>query len=414
MNKPQQGVILCGGLGTRLLPYTKDVPKPMILCNGKPFLWYLLQQLNEQGIERFLLLTGYLSQEIINYFGDGSKWGWIIDYSEGPIEWDTGKRVWEANEMLDDLFLLLYSDNFITFNLEKYFSFYKKNNLPLSLILTNKDFGNILLDKNERVIAYNNQRSMEEFKYVDIGYMIIEKEVMFGFYENPECNFNKVLKKMISSNSVSALTHANKHYSISDKERWKITEKYLEKKKIILIDRDGVINKRAPKGEYINNWYDFEWIQETYEFMLSLSKKGFSFIIITNQAGIARGITDLSELEKIHENLKERFLLDGIDILDIYYCPHHWNDNCTCRKPNSGMFIQASKDWLLRLDRTIYIGDDPRDCSAAYNADCTSIFIGDITELDTLPKSEKPLYAYNRIKDAYTSIQEIYEGYENL
>ena len=68
MSKPEQAVILCGGLGTRLQPHTNHLPKPMILCNGKPFLWYLLQQMEEQGIKRFILLTGYFAGKIEEYF----------------------------------------------------------------------------------------------------------------------------------------------------------------------------------------------------------------------------------------------------------------------------------------------------------------------------------------------------------
>ena len=107
MNKPVQAVILCGGLGTRLQPYVNNIPKPMIDCNGKPFLWYLLQQLYEQGIDEFILLTGYLAEKIEDYFNDGSSWGWKIHYSKGPIEWETGKRIWEARTKLDDSYFYI-------------------------------------------------------------------------------------------------------------------------------------------------------------------------------------------------------------------------------------------------------------------------------------------------------------------
>ena len=62
--KPKQAAILCGGLGTRMKPYTDNSPKPMIISNGKPFLWYIMQQLYDQGVRRFILLTGYLSEQI--------------------------------------------------------------------------------------------------------------------------------------------------------------------------------------------------------------------------------------------------------------------------------------------------------------------------------------------------------------
>ena len=81
MTKPNQGVILCGGLGTRLRPITETIPKPMIMCNGKPFLWYLLKQLHDQGIKRFLLLTGYLSEKIVDY-GQWTGIGLITEWRE--------------------------------------------------------------------------------------------------------------------------------------------------------------------------------------------------------------------------------------------------------------------------------------------------------------------------------------------
>ena len=123
----KQAVILCGGLGTRLKPYTKHTPKPMVKINGRPFLHYLLDQLSDQGIKQFLLLTGYLGEKIIDYFGDGSSYGWLIEYSKGEIEWDTGKRLYKAQCQIKDEFLLLYSDNFIQFNLAKLVKKYQEN-----------------------------------------------------------------------------------------------------------------------------------------------------------------------------------------------------------------------------------------------------------------------------------------------
>ena len=128
--KPKQAVILCGGLGTRLKPYTLSNPKPMILCNKKPFLWHLMKQLDEQGITNFVLLTGYLSKKIENYFGDGNKFGWNINYSIGhTVEWDTGKRIWEAKDLLEECFVLLYSDNFAPFPIDKVLETHYKNKI---------------------------------------------------------------------------------------------------------------------------------------------------------------------------------------------------------------------------------------------------------------------------------------------
>jgi len=148
MLKINQAVILCGGLGTRLRPLTNNLPKPMVEVNGKPFLHHLINQLSEQGINEFLLLTGYLGEKVVEYFGDGSRFGFSILYSHGPIEWDTGRRIWEAREYLDQQFLLMYSDNFAQFNLKKLLQKHRDLCVPITLLVAKKVNGNIKISKN--------------------------------------------------------------------------------------------------------------------------------------------------------------------------------------------------------------------------------------------------------------------------
>lgn len=408
MNKPTQVVILCGGLGTRLRPHTEYLPKPMIPCNGKPFLLYLLQQMSNQGLRKFVLLTGYLGENIENFFGDGSEWGWSIHYSKGPVGWDTGKRIWEARFKLDKNFLLLYSDNFAPFSLDKVFALHEKNQTSLTFTVSPKYPGNVSVDKSGIVKKYDNNRSDHILDFVEIGYMIIEKDKTLDFYQSPGCSFSSVIEKMVSSSEVSALVQHDSYHSISDPVRWKVAEEYLDFKKIILIDRDGVINKKAQRGEYISSWNEFKWVSDTRVAMKLLAQKGFKFIIVSNQAGIARGMVDLNELEKIHINMKNELLNDGIEILDIYICPHHWTEDCFCRKPNPGMLFEASRDWLLRLDKTLFIGDDHRDCKASYNAGCKSVLIGESSEMGKLLEHEKPIYTNTRLTQCISNILDFF------
>jgi len=379
--KPSQCVILCGGLGKRLLPHTKVTPKPMILCNGKPFLWYLMDNISVQGIKKFCLLTGYLSEKIKDYFKDGKQFGWHIDYSDGDIDWKTGKRLWEAQSLLDHNFLLMYSDNFSLVNLNALYNKHKKNKTPITFSLFKKGKGNVAINQNEDVLTYKNNRNAPNLDHVEIGYMIIDKQYIFSLFKKFESDFSEILEQFAKEKKLGAFIQKDYYYSVSDPVRWKITEKYLSKKKIILIDRDGVINKKSSKGRYIETWDEFEWIDVTVNSMKKLSKKGFCFIIITNQAGINRGIIKSNELDLIHYNMKKKLEDEGIKILEIYICPHDWNEGCDCRKPNAGMFFKASNEWLFRLDETLYIGDDPRDMEAAINAGCNGIFLGSASEL---------------------------------
>ena len=406
MKVPDQAAILCGGLGNRLRPITEKIPKPMVPINGVPFLEYLLLQLKENGIMDFVLMTGYRGDQIEEYFGDGSKIGINIQYSQGPAEWETGRRLYRAKNLLKDVFMILYSDNFVQFNLKKLSKFYEEKKKLLSFIVQKKSTGNIRLGQDEVVELYDKTRSAENIDYVELGYMIADKDI-FRFVTDENTSFSDVIAKLVMEREVAGMTVTDAYHSISDPERWKLTEKYLTPKKILLIDRDGVINKKAPRGEYIDSWDNFSFIKKNIEGMKTLSQKGFSFIVISNQAGIGRKMVSAQTVASINEEMKESLKKEGIEILETYVCPHHWEDNCFCRKPNPGLFFQASKDWLLRLDKTFYIGDDPRDCQAAYNAGCNSIFLGEENELADLASEEKPRKVFEYLNEAIPFIEKI-------
>jgi histidinol-phosphate phosphatase family protein len=374
-----QAVILCGGLGTRLRPLTDNLPKPMVSINGKPFLYHLLTQLAEQGFKRFLLLTGFLSEKISNYFGDGSQYGWSITYSDGPTDWDTGRRLWEARENCDKQFLLLYSDNFVQFSAKKLKHLHVKLRTQVTLLLAPKEKGNIKVSGDGKIQAYDKHRYGKDFNYVEVGYMIIDRAPFFydfPFIQNfPDFNLSELLQQYAQKKKLGGLVVHDHYHSISDPRRLNLMCKYLKPKKILLIDRDGTLNEKAPQGQYISNWSQFKWIPSTLEALKILAKDGFQFIVITNQAGIARKMLEPKKVEEIHQQMTLQLGKEGVRVLKVYMSPHHWNENSFMRKPAPGMFFKAAKDFNLRMDRTLYIGDDERDCVAAKNAGCGMVYL---------------------------------------
>lgn len=382
MTKPEQAVILCGGLGTRMRPLTDTVPKPMAPVNGRPFLEHLVAQMREQGIRRVLLLTGYRGEMIKAHFGDGDAFGVEIAYSHGPAEWDTGRRIWEARIQLDARFLLLYSDNFTPFNLEKLLAFASGRQATISLLLQPKATGNIRVGADGIVEVYDPSRLAPGLDHVEIGYMLVEREAMFAFYDQPEISFSRILERLSQRRALAGLVCRDPYHSISDIARWKLAERYLAPKRILLIDRDGTINQRPPPGEYVTDWREFHWNEETLEAMRLLAAVGFRFIVLSNQAGIGRGMVSAEVVYSVNRKMVAELDSQEIEVLDVYVCPHHWEDGCECRKPAPGMFFRASREHLVRMDRTAYVGDDPRDCLAAYNAGCVSIMIGPDRSID--------------------------------
>ena len=413
----KQAVILCGGLGTRLRPLTNNLPKPMVMVNGKPFLYYLLEQLAAQGIRDFLLLTGYLGEIVSEYFGDGSQYGWSITYSLGPTEWDTGRRIWEARTLLNEQFLLLYSDNFVQFNLPRLLKVHKVLDVPVSLLLAPKPKGKIKVSEDGLIEAYDKDRNGSGFDYVEVGYMIIEKsEILKDFpsYANfPDFNFSKVLQSLAKKKKIASLVVHDAYHSISDPARLANMCGYLKPKKILLIDRDGTINEKAQKGEYITSWHAFKWVPETRKAMITLAEKGFKFIVITNQAGIARNMIDPEMLKHTHKKMVDELAEIGVEVLKVYMCPDHWEEESFMRKPAPGMFFQAAKDFSLRMDHCLYVGDDERDCQAAANAGCGMIYLSKENHPPKLREFPKPFFINETLEGLVDVICSAYRDAES-
>jgi D-glycero-D-manno-heptose 1,7-bisphosphate phosphatase len=355
---------------------TDTVPKPLAPVNGRPFLAYLVQQLADQGLTRILLLTGYRGEMIRDYFGDGAAFGVAITYSHGPAEWDTGRRIWEAREQLDSRFLLLYSDNYVPVSVAKLAAAHTSHGNAVTLLLQRKTPGNIRLNAQGDIEQYDPSRRGAGLDHVEIGYMVVERDAVLSHVESPDVSFSWILERLTTAGRVGGVVTGDPYHSISDPARWKLAERYLAIKPILMLDRDGTINARPPRAEYVSRWDQFHWIDDTVVALEQLSRHGFKFIVVSNQAGIARGMLQAGQVAEINTRMVTELAARGIDILDVYVCPHHWDDGCACRKPAPGMFFAAARKHLLRLDRTVYVGDDPRDCRAAYNAECVSVLIG--------------------------------------
>jgi len=132
---------------------------------------------------------------------------------------------------------------------------------------------------------------------------------------------------------------------------------------IIFLDRDGVINKKEEK--YVKNISEFEFLPKIFEAIKTINDLGFKIIIITNQSVINRKIISKIELNKIHEYMLKKFNEKSCQISKIYYCPHKPDENCECRKPNTGMIIKAIKEFDINISNSILVGDSDSDIEAA-------------------------------------------------
>lgn len=386
IKKITQAVILAGGQGKRLQPFTNHDPKPMIPINGKPFLIHLIELLKENGIREVVILTGYLGDKIKKYFDNHPIDGAKIKYSYTPFrdakgqELESGLRLKNAEKLLEDYFLLMYCDNYWPLNLKNLIDFFNQH--PSDVLITaysnldNSTKNNILIKKGD-VMKYDPSRKEENLNGVDIGFFIVNKKVLKLLPHSNSKFENVVLPKLIKKRKLAGYLSDHKYYSISDLNRVKITAKFLAPKKIIFLDRDGVINKRPPKADYVKSWKEFEFLPGSIEAIRLLNHLGYKIFIISNQSGIAKGKLTKKGLNSIHKNMAKQLKKNSAKIDRIYYCPHDWDEGCPCRKPKAGLLYQASQEHFIDLTKVIFIGDDKRDKGAGDAAGCKTILVNE-------------------------------------
>ena len=140
-------------------------------------------------------------------------------------------------------------------------------------------------------------------------------------------------------------------------------------KKVVFLDRDGVINQDSPA--YIKDINEFHFIDGSIDAVRKLTVNGFSIIIITNQSAISRGMINLKTLTAIHKYMLAALNKQGGIIKDIFFCPHHPKQRCKCRKPLPGMIFQAKQKYNIDLRASYMVGDSAKDIECAVNAGCS-------------------------------------------
>jgi D-glycero-D-manno-heptose 1,7-bisphosphate phosphatase len=143
----------------------------------------------------------------------------------------------------------------------------------------------------------------------------------------------------------------------------------------VFLDRDGVINRKLPEGEYVSSWHRFQMLPGAEEAIAKLNRSGRTVIVVTNQRGIALGYYTGADVKALHEALQQHLGQEGAHIDGFYFCPHDKNE-CDCRKPRIGLFKQALRDFPgAAASNSIVIGDSLSDIEAANSFGAPSIFI---------------------------------------
>lgn len=171
---------------------------------------------------------------------------------------------------------------------------------------------------------------------------------------------------------------------------------------VVFLDRDGTINEEV---HYLHRPEDLKLLPGAGEALKKLRDAGFKLVVITNQAGVARGYYGCQDVERLHEYMNQKLREQGAWIDEFFYCPHHpehgvgiYKKNCRCRKPGIGMFEMAEKKFPVDKSHSYMIGDKMIDVQAGVNYGVPGILVGTgygaLLKKEIEEKGERPLYDF--------------------
>lgn len=366
--KTSRAVILAGGRGERMMPVTEIMPKPLIPINGQPILAQQLWQLERLGIREVLILTGYLASSVERYVENFSTSLKITCIESEPSD-SPAIRLLKSRTVIGDEFLLVYCDNYILSDTD--IVQVLNNSKDLTFLIEARPEGNIEI-KTNGLATYDDGPRSNKLKYVELGNINIRSKFFYEILERLE-DLPKTLSEFSRTFECSYVVVSGGVWSISNFERFLKLQK---ERPILLLDRDGVLVEKMTKRKYVTSFREYQPLRGNWLGLRELAEMGYDFIIATNQPGIALGEVDPLFLAQLHQRIVADLLEYGIIILAVYVCPHHWDENCECRKPRPGMLLNALSDFQLKNEETLYIGDDDRDLAAARSANISGVLIG--------------------------------------
>lgn len=155
----------------------------------------------------------------------------------------------------------------------------------------------------------------------------------------------------------------------------------------IFLDRDGVINRNLPQGDYVKSWEEFQFLPGARRAIAWLTKAGFRLLVVTNQACVGKGIVSWEMVQEIHIRMMQEIALAGGRIEAVLCCTHLADAGCDCRKPAPGLLRRAHEEYGVDLKQAVLVGDSAKDVQAAAAVEMPAIMVlsglGRITDLES-------------------------------
>ena len=370
----KEAIILAGGFGTRLREALPDLPKCMAPVNGRPFLFYVINYLRMQGIEKFIFSLGYKHEVIEAYLNtEFSTLDFQCLIEKEPL--GTGGAIlascYKASEQT---VLVVNGDTIFKVDIEKAFAEHTQHDSDCTLLLKSMEnfdrYGMVELNGDNSIRSFK-EKQFYESGLINGGVYILNTEQFLAEELTSKFSFEKeYLEKYFETRRIYGAVQDEYFIDIGIPEDFLLAQHELKQPELnlkdidhewtLFLDRDGVINYEK-KDDYIRHWKEFKFYEGAKDAINIFSKRFGRIIVVSNQRGIGKELMTEDDLTVIHQNMRREIEAAGGRIDCIYYCTALEPKNFY-RKPNPGMAIEAKKDFAeIDFNKTIIAGNKPSD-----------------------------------------------------
>jgi len=397
----REAIILAGGLGTRLREAVPDLPKCMAPVAGRPFLFYVINYLRSQGVQRFIFSLGYKHEVITAYLNEhfaSLSYEYVIE--DNPL--GTGGAIALAlTKTTQPNVLVTNGDTLFKVNADTLYQQHTETNATCTLALKPmQDFnryGVVELNSNNQIVAFKEKQQYD--KGLINGGCYLLNVAAFTAQNWPEkFSFETVfLEKQFEQGKLYAQTQeayfidigipTDYNHAQTDLAKPVVDLKDIDASWTIFLDRDGVFN-HDKVGSYVFTPDEFRLYDGALEAIKTIGQKFGLVLVATNQRGVGKGLMTLQDLHEVHAKMKEEIEAGGGRIDQFYYAIEISNFD-PMRKPNPGMAFAAKKDFpQIDMTKAIMVGNNPSDMQMGRNAGLYTVYLTTTNPPYTLPHPE--------------------------
>ena len=380
----RQCAILAGGLATRLGDIAADTPKPVLEVGRRPFIAWLMREMLRFGVDDFVILTGHLPhavEDAVLSAADALPKRVTVRFSEEPHRAGTGGALFHAAPLLAERFLMCNGDSLFDCNIAALLAAFASDGPDVLGRMVAREipdasrYGTVTLDV-DRVTAFAERPANGAAGpgLINAGIYALDRRVLERLA--PSCSLERDLLAPLAQEGILRATRQHGWFVDigvpADLAHARRELAACMDRPALFLDRDGVLN--VDRG-YVGSQDRWEWMDGAREAVALATSHGWHVFIVTNQAGVARGLYGEPDVDALQRWVADELRRAGGTLDDWRYCPYHteahmdaYRRESDWRKPAPGMLLDLIRSWELDPRRCLMVGDRETDMQAAERA----------------------------------------------